>query len=81
MLRLALPGPEQPLLASLAKIGASQARVTLLFVDPPLMRAVLQAARSLGLMAGDHLWLFVERADPHPSSASPCGEYCSNNVA
>lgn len=76
MLRLALPGPTQPLIGPLAKITASQARIVLLFVEAPMVRAVLDAARTLGLLAGDHLWLFVERDDPNPASLHPCGECC-----
>ncbi|CAN8004191.1 unnamed protein product [Ixodes hexagonus] len=74
MLRLALPGPTQPLLGALTKITASQARIILLFVEAPMVRAVLDAARTLGLLAGEHLWMFVERADPNPAGSHPCGE-------
>ncbi|KAL1481321.1 hypothetical protein MTO96_015755 [Rhipicephalus appendiculatus] len=63
-----------PMLNQLARVGSSPARVLLLFAEPTLARAVLDAARTLNLLAGEHLWLFVERADPHPRGRSPCRE-------
>ncbi|XP_072141381.1 glutamate receptor ionotropic, NMDA 1-like [Dermacentor andersoni] len=63
-----------PMLSQLARVSSSPARVLLLFAEPHLARDVLDAARTLNLLAGEHLWLFVERADPHPRGESPCRE-------